>query len=66
MKDKEAFAFLQMMSMCLLKLKCWLRVRPRYLASVTCVSVSLQDLYDTVNGDNFLDTVSTTHFEESS
>ena len=48
----------------LIKAQCWSRVRPRYLASVKCVSVSLQNLYDTVNRDNFLDTVSTTCFEE--
>ena len=53
-----------MMSMCLLKLGCWSRVRPRYLASKMCVSVPSQNLYDMVNGDNLFDIVSATHFEE--
>ena len=53
-----------MVLICLLKLRCWSKVRPRYLVFETCVSMPSQNLYDMVNGDNLFETVSATHFKE--
>ena len=53
-----------MVSICLLKLRCWSKVRPRYLAFEIRVSMPSQNLYDMVNGDNLFDTVSAIHFKE--